>query len=129
MFTISDIKAAHSKVKSGADFPAYIQDLIVLGVTSYTTFLHDGHTEYNGAGGYTTQTPPSGIVRTIAQEADNEAFISQLKAHQQGQSDYPTFCNQASAAGVEKWVVLMQAMTCTYYDLKGNTVLEEKIPG
>lgn len=129
MFTISDIKAAHSKVKSGADFPAYIQDLIALGVTSYNTFLVDGHTEFNGADGYTIQTPASGIVRHIATTADNDAFVSRLKAHQQGQSDYLTFCNEAAAYGVEKWVVVMQEMTCTYYDLGGNAMLEEKIPG
>lgn len=29
MFTLDQIKAAHNKVKSGADFPAYIQDLIL----------------------------------------------------------------------------------------------------
>lgn len=27
MFTITQIENAHSKVKSGADFPKYIQDL------------------------------------------------------------------------------------------------------
>ncbi len=27
MFTVEQIKTAHSKVKSGADFPAYIQDI------------------------------------------------------------------------------------------------------
>jgi hypothetical protein len=32
MFTIAQIKKAHSKVKSGEDFPVYIQDLIALGV-------------------------------------------------------------------------------------------------
>ena len=30
MFTIAQIKEAHDKVKSGADFPKYIQDLINL---------------------------------------------------------------------------------------------------
>ena len=33
MFTIQQIKDAHSKVKSGADFPKYMQDIIALGVT------------------------------------------------------------------------------------------------
>lgn len=129
MFTISDIKAAHSKVKSGAEFPAYIQDLIALGVTRYTTFLEDGHTEFNGADGYTIQTPTQGNVRRIAATTDNDAFVSRLKAHQQGQSDYLTFCNEAAAYGVEKWVVVMQEMTCSYYDLDGKAMLEEKIPG
>ena len=38
MFTIAQIKEAHSRVKSGADFPTYIQDLIELGVKGYDTF-------------------------------------------------------------------------------------------
>ncbi len=44
MFTVEQIKTAHSKVKSGADFPAYIQDINKLGVASYETFVTDGHT-------------------------------------------------------------------------------------
>jgi hypothetical protein len=42
MFTVEQIKTAHGKVKSGADFPAYIQDIKKLGVTSYETFVTDG---------------------------------------------------------------------------------------
>ena len=33
MFTVEQIKAAHSKVKSGADFPSYIKEIKSLGVT------------------------------------------------------------------------------------------------
>jgi uncharacterized protein YbcV (DUF1398 family) len=42
MFTIEQIKIAHTKVRSGADFPNYIQDLINLGITSYETYVADG---------------------------------------------------------------------------------------
>jgi hypothetical protein len=35
MCTVAQIKAAHSKVKSGADFPAYIKESKALGVTQY----------------------------------------------------------------------------------------------
>lgn len=35
MFTTEQIHAAHSKVKSGADFPNYIRDLKQLGVVYY----------------------------------------------------------------------------------------------
>ena len=52
MFTVEQIKAAHSKVKSGAEFPAYIKDIKSLGVTYYETFVTDGHTDYYGANGY-----------------------------------------------------------------------------
>lgn len=30
MFTLTDISTAHSRVKSGADFPQYARDLIAL---------------------------------------------------------------------------------------------------
>jgi uncharacterized protein YbcV (DUF1398 family) len=49
MFTIEQVKAAHSKVRSGADFPAFIQDIKKLGVTYYETFVSDGHTDYYGS--------------------------------------------------------------------------------
>ena len=46
MFTLDQIKAAHSQVKSGADFPKYIQDIGKLGVLKYEHFVADGHTTY-----------------------------------------------------------------------------------
>ena len=38
MFIVEQIKKAYRKVKSGADFPVYIQDLKKLGVKYYETF-------------------------------------------------------------------------------------------
>jgi hypothetical protein len=43
MFTLEQIKQAHDKVQTGADFPNYIQDLINLGVEDMTLFVNDGH--------------------------------------------------------------------------------------
>ncbi len=48
MFTVTQIKEAHSKVKSGADFPKYIQEIKGFGVQSFVTFVNDSHTEYFG---------------------------------------------------------------------------------
>ena len=39
MFTVEQIKEAHSKVKSGADFPQYIQEIKILGVTAFETWV------------------------------------------------------------------------------------------
>ena len=52
MFTIEQIKEAHSKVKSGADFPNYIQNLIILGVKGYDTYVNDGKVQYFGVNNY-----------------------------------------------------------------------------
>lgn len=56
MFTIEQIKAAHSNVKSGADFPAYIQDIKKLGVAAYDVFVADGHADYYGDNDYKTSS-------------------------------------------------------------------------
>lgn len=128
MFTIEDIKTAHSKVKSGADFPTYIQDIKKIGVTSYETYVTDEHADYYGLGGYKTSGPSKYDVLKIADTSDVQQFKTDLKAHQQGQTNFPMFCNDCAKSGVEKWTVSMERMTCTYYDKSGNELLVEQIP-
>ncbi len=128
MFTLEQIAQAHSHVKSGADFPRYVQDIIALGVQRYTTWLTDGHTDYEGAGQHVS-TPPKYASETIAERCNEAHFRERLKQHQQGGSDFPTFCGEARAAGVQCWVVDTTALTCTYLDKDGKAMLVEVIPG
>lgn len=127
-FTIQQIKAAHSKVKSGADFPNYIHDLIALGVMSYETFVFDNHTEYYGKDNFKASSDGSSEKLDIVSTSDIEQFKSDLKAHQQGQTDYPTFRSDCAKSGIEKWIVDMGKKTCTYFDKAANEVLVESIP-
>ncbi len=128
MFTVEQIKAAHSKVKSGADFPAYIREIRGLDVTHYETYVTDGHIDYHGAGDYTAKVPAKYDALVIADVADKTQFKSELKAHQQGKTDFLTFIKMCATFGVEKWAVCMDKMTCTYYDKVGNEILVEEIP-
>jgi uncharacterized protein YbcV (DUF1398 family) len=128
MFTIEQIKAAHSKVKSGADFPAYIQEIKNMGVNYYETFVADGHTIYSGVDHYKATSPSKYDTLIIADTSDVSQFKADLKAHQQGKTDYPTFCNDAAKSGIQKWVVSISEMTCTYFDKAGNEILVETIP-
>ena len=128
MFTIDQIKAAHSKVKSGADFPQYIQDLIALGVEAYSTYVMDGHAEYFGIDYHNLKSPAKYSILNIAEKSDSETFINRLKLHQKGQTDYMTFCNDCAKTGVEMWMVDTKELTCTYYDISGKKMLQEKIP-
>lgn len=128
MFTIQQIKDAHSKVKSGADFPKYIQDIIALGVTSFETFVTDNHTNYFGINYYKTTSKGFDETLTIAENCNTEQFKFDLKNHQQGKTDYITFLNDCAKSGVEKWIVNMAQMTCIYYDKAGNELVIETIP-
>jgi uncharacterized protein YbcV (DUF1398 family) len=128
MFTLDQIKTAHAKVKSGADFPAYIKEIKTLGVTHYEAFVSDGHTDYHGANGYTVTVPAKYDTLEILNEVNTEEFKTELLAHQQGKTDYLTFIKMCATTGIEKWEIRMDGMTCTYFDATGNEVLVEKIP-
>lgn len=128
MFTAEQIKIAHSKVKSGADFPSYIKEIKELGVTHYEAYVIDGHVNYHGANNYTAHTPAKYEPVSISDIVNVDEFKTQLLAHQQGKTDYLTFINMCAETGIEKWKVSTEAMTCTYYDKSGTHLLTEQIP-
>ncbi len=128
MFTVEQIEQAHLKVKSGADFPKYIQEIKQLGVVAFETWVDDSHTEYFGDNNFETQSLPQYAPLTIADESNKELFTHYLKIHQQGQTDYFTFCQHCAETGIEKWFVSLDTMLCTYFDKVGKNILEEKIP-
>jgi uncharacterized protein YbcV (DUF1398 family) len=128
MFTVQQIKDAHSKTKTGADFPQYMQDIIALGVTSFETFVSDNHTDYYGKNNFKTSSEGRAEVLPISDNVNVDQFKLDLKTHQQGKTDYFTFLNDCAKSGIEKWVVVMEKMTCSYYDKSGNELVVEVIP-
>ena len=128
MFTVEQIDKAHEKVKSGADFPKYIQEIKQMGVTAFETWVRDSRTVYFGNNDYQTESQPQYEKLTIAESCYGEKFIQYLKIHQQGETDYFTFCKHCAETGIEKWFVSLDEMTCTYYDKAGDNILVEQIP-
>lgn len=128
MFTVEQIKMAHGKVKSGADFPSYIQEIKALGVTHYEAYVTDGHIDYHGADGHTAKVPAKYETLLISDSLKGEEFKAQLLAHQQGKTDFLTFIKMCAPFGIEKWAICMDKMTCTYYGKAGNEILVEEIP-
>lgn len=128
MFTIEQIATAHSKVKSGADFPNYIKEIKELGVTHYETFASDSRADYYGANKLKAGMPAKFSPISISDNCNIEQFKSDLKKHQQGKTDYMVFRNDAALSGIEKWKVDLIKLTCSYYDKAGNEVLIENIP-
>jgi uncharacterized protein YbcV (DUF1398 family) len=128
MFTTEQLTTAHGKVKSGADFPAYIQEIKNLGVKQYETYVIDGHTDFHGADGHTVTVAAKYPPLTIANVSKVEDFKTELRIHQQGKTDYPTFIRSCAETGIEKWKISIDHMTCTYFDKAGNEILVEQIP-
>lgn len=127
MFTIQQIEQAHQEVKSGADFPKYIQAIKSMGVNSFETWVIDNHTNYFGSNNFQINGQPKYEHLAISDSANKENFIMLLKEHQKGNRDFLTFCKDCAHSGIEKWKVNLENMTCTYYDKFGNVVLVENI--
>lgn len=128
MFTIDQLKSAHSKVKSGADYPHYVQEIIRLGVSGYETYVEDGNTIYSGIEKERIESGPKYKRIIINEKSDKDKFQADLKSHQEGKTNFHTFCLDAAHSGVEKWIVNMTAMTCTYLDKAGKILVVETIP-
>ena len=128
MFTISQIHEAFKKVKSGADFPQFVQDLKKMGVTHYDNYVADGLTKYYGKGNFWVDGVAKYPTMTVNTSSSADKLKHSISIHQQGQTDYPTFCIQAADAGVEKWTTHMLEMTVTYLDKQGNKLVVEPIP-
>ncbi len=64
----------------------------------------------------------------VAQKSNKTIVQDVLTRHQQGQTDFETFCDEMAEAGIYKWHIDIQAGTCTYIDLQDQAVISELIP-
>ena len=128
MFTLEQIVLAHSKLKSGAEFPKYIQEIKEIGVIAFETWVYDSHTEYFGKENFRIQSKPIYEELHIVAHTDKGKFEDYLKIHQRGGTDYLTFCKHCAETGIKRWVVNLEKMTCIYYDKEDREILIENVP-
>lgn len=128
MFTIDQINASYKRVKSGADFPKLIQNLKLIGVTHYSQNVADGRTTFFGLNNYFVEGEVKYRVIEVNHIGSSHKLKHALSIHQQGLTDYLTFCKHAAEAGVEKWTTDIVDMTVTYFDREKKTLIVEKIP-
>ena len=129
MFTIEEIKSAESKIETGADFPQFIKEIKDLGVVRNDVYVSNGLSVYFGNDDHSEQASPEEYPQLIINdESSVEKLEHALKIHQRGETDYFTFCKQAADAGVEKWVIDIPKMTCTYLDTEQKELIKETIP-
>ncbi len=128
MFTEQQLKEAHAKVRTGADFPAYVQEIKALGLETYEYLVADGTTVYYGSNDHVVRSAAMYAPLKINAQSSAEQVRYAIAIHQQGQTDFMTFCQQVADAGVEKWAIDTRTMLCTYYDIQGNSLVAEPIP-
>ena len=70
--------------------------------------------------GYRASTPINTVVNSTQMQSD-------LRRHQQGETDFSEFCEDMAASGVYKWVIDFETMNCQYYDKRNHMVYSEVI--
>lgn len=127
-FTEQDIRAIYAQVRTGADFPRLIQDLKRLGIVSYDHLLETGANVFHGKAGQSLSLSNMGPSVPVSDQPNAGLLKKYISEHQRGLSNYPQICAQAGQVGVQKWTSDLQAMTCTYFDKSGGTMIVEPIP-
>lgn len=129
MFTLEQIAQTHKEVvKTGADFPKYVRAVNALGVAHYDFMVADGRAVYHGKNGEELSSQPKYAELPVADMANADQLRRIIAIHQQGQTDFLTFCKQSAEIGVEKWTTDTINMVVIYYDKAGNQLLAEPIP-
>lgn len=90
--------------------------------------LQTGLVLYRNKEGKELKSQGAAIDVKIPDPSSGEAALAALKRNQTGESDFPVFCREITLAGVYKWVSDLENMTCSYYDLKENVLIIERIP-
>lgn len=127
MFTLAEIETAHSEIESGKDFPKFAAKIKELGVCTIETFVEDGSTIYKGEDDSQVTAAQQYAPLLIYGIVNPPKFLEALRHYRQGHIDFFQFCKDCADSGIFKWIVDLNADTCTYYDREGAVVFQEQI--
>ncbi len=122
---IEDIRLIKSE--NIADFPKLIKELKAYGIVSFETEATTANTTYQNKSGETISDVANYFDFKIG-ELDVDKFISDLKDHQAGITDFPKWLELTCKSGVANWIVDLEQYTCTYYSVDNTAVYTEEIP-
>ncbi|HAR4501080.1 TPA: DUF1398 domain-containing protein [Staphylococcus aureus] len=125
--TLSAIQQAHQQF-TGVDFPKLFKAFKDMGMTYNIVNIQDGTATYVHQSEDDIVTSSIKSNHPVAPRSNQSIVQDVLTRHQQGQTDFETFCDEMAEAGIYKWHIDIQAGTCTYIDLKEQAIISELIP-
>ena len=123
MFTIDQVHDIHDRLGTMEQFPEYVRALNAIGVATYDSFLTDGHSEYFAADGSCVRSEPVHETLTVSDISDHDAVVGHLRLHDEGTTSYLEMSTGLANSGVERWTVDTEAMTLTFLDTQGRTLV------
>ncbi|HCY7534341.1 TPA: DUF1398 family protein [Staphylococcus aureus] len=126
-FKLSAIQQAHHQF-TGVDFPKLFKAFKDMGMTYNIVNIQDGTATYVHQSEDDIVTSSVKSNHPVAPSSNQSIVQDVLTRHQQGQTDFETFCDEMAQAGIYKWHIDIQAGTCTYIDLQEQAIISELIP-
>ncbi|HCZ0155256.1 TPA: DUF1398 family protein [Staphylococcus aureus] len=126
-FKLSAIQQAHQQF-TGVDFPKLFKAFKDMGMTYNIVNIQDGTATYVHQSEDDIVTSSVKSNHLVAPSSNQSIVQDVLTRHQQGQTDFETFCDEMAQAGIYKWHIDIQAGTCTYIDLQEQAIISELIP-
>lgn len=127
MFTLESILEAHAQF-SGPDFPKLLAVFKEMGMVSNQVDIEMGQVTYIAQDDTVLVNDGYKVTSNIADYPNKYQVEADLKRHQAGETDFPTFCEDMAKSGIVGWVIDLEQMTCTYLDKTENAVLVETVP-
>ncbi|HIH7846815.1 TPA: DUF1398 domain-containing protein [Staphylococcus aureus] len=126
-FKLSAIQQAYQQF-TGVDFPKLFKAFKDMGMTYNIVNIQDGTATYVHQSEDDIVTSSVKSNHPVAPSSNQSIVQDVLTRHQQGQTDFETFCDEMAQAGIYKWHIDIQAGTCTYIDLQEQAIISELIP-
>ncbi|HHE7635993.1 TPA: DUF1398 domain-containing protein [Staphylococcus aureus] len=126
-FKLSAIQQTHQQF-TGVDFPKLFKAFKDMGMTYNIVNIQDGTATYVHQSEDDIVTSSVKSNHPVAPSSNQSIVQDVLTRHQQGQTDFETFCDEMAQAGIYKWHIDIQAGTCTYIDLQEQAIISELIP-
>ncbi|HEI1464403.1 TPA: DUF1398 family protein [Staphylococcus aureus] len=126
-FKLSAIQQAHQQF-TGVDFPKLFKAFKDMGMTYNIVNIQDGTATYVHQSEDDIVTSSVKSNHPVAPSSNQSIVQDVLTRHQQGQTDFETFCDEMAQAAIYKWHIDIQAGTCTYIDLQEQAIISELIP-
>ncbi|HEK6646503.1 TPA: DUF1398 family protein [Staphylococcus aureus] len=126
-FKLSAIQQAHQQF-TGVDFPKLFKAFKDMGMTYNIVNIQDGTATYVHQSEDDIVTSSVKSNHPVAPSSNQSIVQDVLTRHQQGQTDFETFCDEMAQAGIYKWHIDIQSGTCTYIDLQEQAIISELIP-
>lgn len=115
------------KAESQGDFITLIGNLKAIGVVKFITCASTAKSMYYNVDGEEVHDENDFFNFEIG-TTDIDGFVKNLKEHQQGLTDFPTWLKLTADCGVSYWQVDLEQNKCTYYSVKNEEMYVEQIP-